>query len=132
MLLNPVPSTEHVNATNTHALTCRFKGNPLPIITWERGDISLSGGGNIAISSTNLQTGEFDSEVVSTISITNILSNQGGIYTCSATNEVGTTQASTNLTVCRMYLCLFKSTKKLPSNFKNSSIQNIFYLKKRT
>lgn len=100
VLLNPVPSTEHVNATNTHALTCRFKGNPLPIITWERGDISLSGGGNIAISSTNLQTGEFDSEVVSTISITNILSNQGGIYTCSATNEVGTTQASTNLTVC--------------------------------
>ncbi|XP_022239116.1 Down syndrome cell adhesion molecule-like protein Dscam2 isoform X3 [Limulus polyphemus] len=69
------------------SLRCAASGNPLPQITWKLDELSLP-------DILRLRVGDFvthNGYVVSHVNISNVRPEDGGTYSCNASNEVGTT-----------------------------------------
>ena len=68
--------------------TCRANANPAPVIHWFRGDQQLKGGdhnaGNVSIS----QSIE-DTTTSSQLSVAGFTSQDAGVYSCVAVNDLG-------------------------------------------
>ena len=76
-----------VAAGSSFTLSCDVAANPTNI-NWTRGSEVLGDSDNRSI----MRSGD-----VSTLTITNFTSTDGGVYTCSGTNIVGTRNASANV-----------------------------------
>ena len=76
-----------VAAGSSFTLSCDVAANPTNI-NWTRGSEVLGDSDNRSI----MRSGD-----VSTLTITNFTSADGGVYTCSGTNSVGTRNASANV-----------------------------------
>lgn len=74
-----------VDAGTSISLKCTAYGNPLPQVTW------TLDGSSLHESTPRLSVGDFvtkSSQVVSYVNITNAAVEDGGLYACTATNEV--------------------------------------------
>jgi len=80
----PVPMV--VNQTGTASLQCEVKGNPEPRVTWLKQNSSLLADKRVVQSLGGLM-------------ITDVMSQDGGIYTCVARNIFGVKTSSATLTV---------------------------------
>ena len=76
-----------VVAGSSFTLSCDVAGNPINI-NWTRSSNMLTTDDTTSI----VRSGD-----VSTLTITNFTSTDGGVYTCSGTNSVGTRNASVNV-----------------------------------
>ena len=76
-----------VDAGSSFTLSCVVTGSPTTI-SWTRGSDMLTTEGTISI----VRLGG-----VSNLTITNFTSTNGGVYTCTATNGVGTSTASSDV-----------------------------------
>ena len=75
-----------VNETNIASLQCEFKGNPTPQVTWMKQNSSLPLNKRITQSGGGL-------------TIRNVTSQDGGVYTCRARNILGVMTSSATLAV---------------------------------
>ena len=80
------PVSTVVNRTGTASFQCEVRGNPEPEVTWLKQNSSLSANKRIFKSGGGLV-------------ITDVMSQDGGIYTCSARNILGVQTSSATLTV---------------------------------
>ena len=80
------PVSTVVNETDVASLQCEVKGNPVPQITWRKENISLPADKRIAQSRGGLM-------------IKDVTSQDGGVYTCVASNILGLIKKSATLTV---------------------------------
>ena len=80
------PVSTVVNETDAASLQCEVKGNPLPQITWLKENTSLPGVKRIVQSRAGLM-------------IKDVTSQDGGVYTCVASNILGLIKKSATLTV---------------------------------
>lgn len=83
--LRNVFSSQNIETGSSISLKCAASGHPLPQITWTLDDSSLHE------SNSRISVGDFvtrSSEVISYVNITNIQLEDGGLYSCSAVNEV--------------------------------------------
>ena len=81
-----------VNQTNPATFDCSATGIPTPLIQWYQGNLLLNGTGMDINSRVDLTStvndgylGEIGT-VMSTLTISNTMSNDSGTYTCVATN----------------------------------------------
>lgn len=85
LVLRSVFSSQNVEAGSVVSLKCAASGNPLPQVTW------TLDGSSLHESSSRISVGDFvtrSSEVISYVNISNIKLEDGGVYSCSAVNEV--------------------------------------------
>ena len=75
-----------VNETGVASLQCEVKGNPVPQIKWLKDNTSLPADKRIVQSHGGLM-------------IKDVTSQEGGMYTCVASNILGSVKTSANLTV---------------------------------
>ena len=80
------PVSMVVNETGAASLQCEVKGNPVPQVTWLKRNSSLLVGNRIVKSRGGLM-------------ITDVTSQDGGVYTCKARNILGVMTSSATLTV---------------------------------
>ena len=80
------PVSTVVNKTDVASLQCEVKGNPVPQITWLKENTSLPGDKRIVQSRAGLM-------------IKDVTSQDGGVYTCVASNILGLIKKSAMLTV---------------------------------
>ena len=80
------PVSMVVNQTGTASLQCEVKGNPEPQVTWLKQNFSLLADKRVVQSLGGLM-------------ITDVMSQDGGIYTCVARNIFGVKTSSATLTV---------------------------------
>ena len=88
-----------VMAPDEAVFTCSAEGFPLPSISWSRFDINgleivLTEGANIMVSNSSTT---FTTTNNLTLSPTDLTLN--GVYVCTATNDIGSNNASAVLTV---------------------------------
>ena len=76
-----------VDAGSSFTLSCVVTGSPTTI-SWTRGSEVLTTDGTISI----VRSGG-----VSNLTITNFISTDGGVYTCTATGSVGTSTVSSDV-----------------------------------
>lgn len=94
-LITPFSSDENVNVGDTLGLFCQVsKGDPPIFIKWSYRDFNDSRGINTIQISTKRISGK-----ASLLSITNASAPHSGTYTCTATNNAGSTSYSANITV---------------------------------
>ena len=80
------PVSTVVNETDVASLQCEVKGNPVPQITWLKENTSLPADKRIVQSRGGLM-------------IKDVTSQDGGVYTCVASNILGLITKSTTITV---------------------------------
>ena len=80
------PVSTVVNETDVASLQCEVKGNPVPQIKWLKDNTSLPADKRIAQSRGGLM-------------IKDLTSQDGGVYTCVASNILGLIKKSATLTV---------------------------------
>ena len=73
---------------STMTLECNVKGNPRPVITWTKSGRLLTNGGRIGIN-----------EKLKSLTITNVVEEDKGLYVCSASNIRGSVSASSTVEV---------------------------------
>ncbi|XP_052781966.1 muscle M-line assembly protein unc-89-like isoform X2 [Mya arenaria] len=74
----------------TVVLSCLANGEPIPVITWRRGDVELKSGDRIEIS---CEGG------ASSLTVRGLVPNDGGLYICCAKNANGRVESSACLKV---------------------------------
>ncbi|ODN02698.1 Hemicentin-1 [Orchesella cincta] len=79
----------------TVSLKCKATGNPSPEIVWELDSKKVTNGERVSVGQYATATGE----VVSHLNITNVHSNDGGLYKCTAISKVGNTYHTARLNV---------------------------------
>ncbi|CAL8111483.1 unnamed protein product [Orchesella dallaii] len=79
----------------TVSLKCKATGNPSPEIVWELDSKKVTNGERVAVGQYATATGE----VVSHLNITNVHSNDGGLYKCTAVSKVGSAYHAARLNV---------------------------------
>ena len=80
------PVSMVVNETGAASFQCEVKGNPEPQVTWLKQNSSLLADKRVVKSRGGLM-------------ITDVTSQDGGMYTCEATNILGVMKSSASLTV---------------------------------
>lgn len=80
-------------------LTCTVKGDPEPQITWSKN--------GKAISSSEIMDLKYKNGVA-TLTINEIFPEDEGVFTCTATNSVGSVETKSKLTVKRKSLVSFR------------------------
>ena len=78
----------------TLTLTCSVNGDPEPQITWAKS--------GKAISSSEIMDLKYKGGVA-TLTINEVFPEDEGVYTCTATNSIGSTETKCKLTIKRMY-----------------------------
>jgi hypothetical protein len=76
----------------TLTLTCSVQGDPEPQITWSKN--------GKAISSSEIMDLKYKNGVA-TLTINEVFPEDEGVYTCTATNSIGSTETSSKLTIKR-------------------------------
>ena len=104
------PMSIVVNESGTASLQCEAEGNPEPKVTWLKQNISLSVYKRVLSSRGGLM-------------ITDVTSQDEGMYTCVARNILGEVSASATLTV--------QGEKHLPCYFRSSSKGGGYYYSKK-
>ena len=94
---------------NNIAMTCEATGIPLPTIVWTFNGSVLMSGSNVNITGAAIENGD-TSAVTQTLTIMNVLRNLTGMYTCSASNSVGSdTSSHIHITVqCKLVMMLLR------------------------
>ena len=87
--------TQNVTAGRSFTLTCNATGFPVPSIEWTLNGISYTGSTSITIITlaNGLQSN------TSSITVTDAMANDTGVYECMATNIVNTDTQNANVTV---------------------------------
>ena len=90
MLLSP-PTNSTVSMGMDHMIQCKFEGVPTPTVVWSRdGSVLTDGSNDIAIA-----TGDTSS----TLTITTVMANETGNYTCMVSNLLGSATTSSLLQI---------------------------------
>ena len=90
-----------VNETGIASLQCEVKGNPVPQVTWLKENSTLPVDKRIIQSRGGLVIGE-------------VMSRDGGVYSCRAKNILGVVNASATLTVQGNFLLIFHCSLNSP------------------
>ena len=99
-ILSP-PMSMVVNETGIASLQCEVKGNPVPQVTWLKENSTLPVDKRIIQSRGGLVIGE-------------VMSRDGGVYSCRAKNILGVVNASATLTVQGNFLLIFHCSLNSP------------------
>ena len=103
-----VDNLDDIEEGNDVTITCETKGNPLPTVRWDITDeIGVVIGDNVN------HTGNRNEKIIRrNLTISNILREHTGVYTCSANNSVGSDSNSICITVqCKFVLAYFSKIK---------------------
>ena len=95
------PMSMVVNETGIASLQCEVKGNPVPQVTWLKENSSLPADKRIMQSRGGLVIGE-------------VMSRDGGVYSCRAKSIFGVVTASATLTVQGNFLLIFNCSLNSP------------------
>ena len=96
------PMSMVVNETGIASLQCEVKGNPVSQVTWLKENSSLPADKRIMQSRGGLV-------------IRDVMSQDGGVYTCRAKNILGVVTSSATLTVQGNFLLIFHCSLNSPS-----------------
>ena len=91
-----------VNKSGIASLQCEVKGNPVPLVTWLKENSSLPADKRITQSRGGLV-------------IRDVISQDGGVYSCRAKNILGVVTSSATLTVQGNFLLIFHCNLNSPS-----------------
>ena len=82
-----ISSIKDVNEDNSNLaiFICQAVGQPIPNISWYFDDVMISNSSKYMIVSKSLNT----TTIENTLTVYNITSADVGVYTCTATNDVG-------------------------------------------
>ena len=94
-----VASAQSVSEHVTIAFTCTVSGVPKPNITWSRNNFTLSSL-NTGVQISQTEQGD---QITNQLTIASVDRDYAGQYTCTATNQIGSTSNSTTLSVrCKL------------------------------
>lgn len=85
LIITP-PQSLQVFVREPFNLTCITSGRPLPVVSWFKDGVPLVNNSRIIVGA-------------NTVSISDSIVNDTGIYTCTGTNAAGTTSHSANVIV---------------------------------
>ena len=96
------PMSMVLNETGIASLQCEVKGNPVSQVTWLKENSSLPADKRIMQS-------------IGGLVIRDVMSQDGGVYTCRAKNILGVVTSSATLTVQGNFLLIFHCSLNSPS-----------------
>lgn len=97
-IVRPSPDQVAV-ATGTLTATCIVTGVHIPDIFWKKGDSVLANGSRLSIS----EAVSGLNQITSTLTVSGVMSEDSGTYTCNATNSEGSVTESFAVTVFRKF-----------------------------
>ena len=90
-MLSSPPTNSTVLAGMDHMIQCTFEGVPTPTVVWlHNGSVLTDGSNDIAIATGNTS---------STLTVTTLMANETGNYTCMVSNLLGSVTASSLLQI---------------------------------
>ena len=100
------PQDSYICENNQLQLQCSFSTNPFqsPLIAWARGSTPLVNGvnGYLIVEVVAMET-TFETIVTSTLTLSRMTRNEAGLYRCTANNVIGSSSATSNVTVYRKF-----------------------------
>ena len=99
-------SPQLVDGSSSFVLSCNATGSPTPTISWTMDSMVLTSDGNKIMIVESTSTGV----IVSSLTVTNFVATDGGVYTCVASNSVGTSSVSSDIQPSEYCLCMCTCT----------------------